>query len=81
MTKDESIIPIGMYCYTPVKAPCKENGFVYEVKRCPYWELKTDYPEQQNGYCHYLETGDMENTFLLWNSVKECGVNYDEQTN
>ena len=36
-----------MYCYD-------ENGV------CPYWALIPDQPEQENGYCHYLERGDKE---------------------
>jgi hypothetical protein len=41
--KAETLIPEGSYCYSPVKAPCEETGWVYQVKVCPYWEplLKT----------------------------------------
>jgi hypothetical protein len=58
-------IPQGLYCYD-------ENG------RCPWWSVNLRYPKQNNGYCSYLEKGDwMDNFGLLWDQVKECGVNED----
>ena len=50
MLKDYSkYIPKGLYCYD-------ENG-----KDCPFWELKRgEYPEQEDGYCHYLKKYDWE---------------------
>ena len=74
--KDTSVIPSGMYCY---------RGTVV----CPYWSLREEYPEQGNGYCAYLGRGDWEVEIpedyppnfpisplsLLWDQVKECGVN------
>jgi len=70
--KDENVIPEGMYCYTPI-------GFfdgVYKIKPCPYWGKREDKPEQENGYCDYLEQGDWESNHcsLLWDQVKECGI-------
>lgn len=76
--KDESVIPAGLYCYD-------KNGV------CPYWSLREDKPKQRNGYCSFLERGDWEVTdpelpedhpiqtahSLLWDQVKECGVNRD----
>lgn len=50
--KDTSVIPKGRYCYT-----YDENG---EYKLCPYYETREDLPEQYNGYCAYLEKGDVE---------------------
>jgi len=47
-------------------------------KICPYWSIRDSKPAQGNGYCGYLEWGDwdMENSVtLLWDQVKECGVN------
>ena len=32
----------------------------YTCEDCPYWDLNEDYPEQENGYCGYLEKGDWE---------------------
>jgi hypothetical protein len=52
MNKDTSVIPKGMYCYT-----YDENG---KYKPCPYHELREDRPEQYNGYCLFLEQGDLE---------------------
>ena len=73
-------IPKGIYCYD-------ENG------RCPHWELRGDKPEQHNGYCRYLKRGDWEAEIptdfpegfptccisLLWDAVKECSENMDEE--
>ena len=66
--KDESIIPKGIYCYD-------------ENRVCPYWNLKEFKPEQENGYCSFLEEGDweMEGVSLLWDQCKECGVNMGEE--
>ena len=45
--KDKSLIPKGIYCYD-------ENG------RCPYWSMDENRPEQENGYCSFLEKGDWD---------------------
>jgi len=75
---------------------------------CPYWSRRDDKPEQENGYCAYLEKGDwdlnkekrwrkvsMKNgkevqgkwesaydigltMSLIWDMVKECGINEEE---
>ncbi|NCQ51513.1 hypothetical protein GW796_06385 [archaeon] len=87
----KAIIPSGDYCYTPIQAPCDENNWVYKVKVCPFWEphdkekhgeLPKEYcdpkkPIFDGAYCSYLKLGDwMENgTSLLWDQIKECGVN------
>jgi len=72
MSKDTSIIPYGIYCYTSVGW---EDG-VYKVIPCPYWSRRTDKPEQENGYCSYLGVGDWDlHIGLLWDQVKECGIN------
>lgn len=83
--KDTSVIPKGIYCYGV------QDG---KRVRCPYWSLRDDQPEQHNGYCSFLERGDWEVKIppdfpphfptsclsLLWDAVKECGINedYDE---
>ena len=41
-------IPRGYYCY------------FRKDKKCPYWDRDSTYPEQENGYCHYLGKGDWE---------------------
>ena len=50
--KDPSIIPPGPYCYTYI-----DDIFCI----CPYWEMRLDKEYQDNGYCHFLEQGDLEN--------------------
>ena len=47
MKKDKSKIPHGCYCYD-------ENG------TCPYWRLIEDREYQENGWCDYMEKGDIE---------------------
>ncbi len=61
-----SIIPEGMYCYG-------KDG------RCPYWAISENHEEQENGYCAFLKEGDWqdEGCSLLWDQVKECGINND----
>ena len=82
MEKDISEIPKGMYCYTCFGMG--ENGKL-RVKRCPYWSRRLDKPEQEDGYCGYLEKGDWDDDFLslLWDSVKDpdCPVKESEDEN
>ena len=67
MDKDESVIPEGFYCYT---------GWGDSFKPCPYWSRRENKPEQQNGYCSFLDRSDwQEGLSLLWDQVKECGIN------
>lgn len=66
------VIPKGIYCYD-------KNGL------CPYWHLIQHLPNQLNGYCHLMKCGDwMEleegGTSLLWDQVKECGYNREEDS-
>ena len=51
MKKDKTKIPKGFYCYT-----FKDNKRI----PCPYWVRMNDRPEQENGYCTYLEKGDWQ---------------------
>jgi hypothetical protein len=57
-------IPNGIYCYD-------ENGV------CPYWGIDPSKPEQDNGYCTYLNKNDWEDlgVGLLWDQVKLCTEN------
>ena len=46
----EKHIPFGKYCY--------ENT---DDGKCPFWERKSDeYPEYEDGYCHYLHKSDWD---------------------
>lgn len=57
-------IPKGDYCYD-------KNG------TCRFWSLDKNRFTQENGYCSYLSKGDwdFQGTGLLWDMVKECGIN------
>ncbi len=67
------VIPLGPYCHG-----ARGSGVV-----CPYWDRDLSAPEQLDGYCHFLKAGDRpdrdDSTFLLWDQVKECGINLDEE--
>lgn len=82
MTKDKSVIPYGDYCYSILEEPCEKNNWKIKAKICPYWSLQEGPEDGNNGYCSFLEKGDWE-TFsvgLLWDQVKECGINtYDDE--
>ena len=71
-----SDIPYGSYCYEILEISPEGK---MKIKPCPYWELRKDKPSQLNGYCSHLKQGDWEDegTLLLWDGVKECGINSD----
>ncbi|MCK9441803.1 MAG: hypothetical protein M0Q13_10340 [Methanothrix sp.] len=93
MNKDTSVIPQGMYCYTIIDTPSKENGYKLKIKDCPYLSLNPNKPNQMNGYCSFLEYGDWDSEIsenipegfplsalsLLWDQCKECGINDNEE--
>jgi hypothetical protein len=47
------------------------------TRRCPYWCWDERYPDDEVGYCKHLKSGDRDEdgVGLLWDQVKECGVN------
>lgn len=73
----EANIPLGDYCYTPIEIV--DNSMTMRISSCPFWRKVDDQPEQLNGYCTYLKLGDWmeDGTLLLWDQVKECGINHD----
>lgn len=86
MSAAEAKVPHGDYCYSPLGTVAGADGMpVIEVKPCPYLKTRGDWPEQMNGYCRLLKTGDNTQgldkagnrrwTGHLWDAVKECGVN------
>lgn len=82
VVRAEGLIPQGDYCYAPREAPSAENGWVYKVNPCPFHRFLPDKPPQLDGWCDYLKAGDFEagGTSLLFDSVKECGVNQPTDT-
>jgi len=66
-TKNPALIPRGVYCYD-------ENG------KCPYWRLKKNLPEQENGYCSFLRESDYDRNekmgMVKW--ISKDGVSYTE---
>jgi hypothetical protein len=85
MEEAREVVPHGMYCYQWLTKP--ELVVVDGVPRikgesrmCPYWKLHGGKRSQENGYCRLMKVGDWTppgkgGTFLLWDQVKECGVN------
>ena len=69
--KDPNLIPEGIYCYTRIGG---------KQVNCPYWGRDYARPEQESGFCTYLDIrdwDDMPGVPLLWDSIKECGINDD----
>jgi len=66
----KSLIPHGVYCY-------QYHGTEFVL--CPFWSKNHLMPEQENGYCSFLSMADWygEGQGLLWDQVKECGINED----
>ena len=81
MERNLDVIPSGMYCYEWKDGDIDENG---EPRKstCPYWELREDHEEQDNGYCHFLGEGDwdVDGLSLLWDQCKECGENWGDDS-
>jgi hypothetical protein len=65
----------------PEEVVPKDTVYCYEGRsyRCPFWRKAYDLPDQNNGYCAHLRWGDWQGsgTGLLWDQVKECGINED----
>lgn len=77
LDRDPSVIPDGTYCYSRGHIERGEDGLpVMKAVPCPYWSLDAGRPQQEGGYCAYLDMGDWEGPGigLLWDQVKECGV-------
>ena len=66
LTHDQAIklIPEGPYCY-------------HKNAHCPFWDKFPNLPDQSSGFCHFMKKGDFteDSTLLLWDQVKECGIN------
>ena len=85
--QDMSVIPKGLYCHGPlVQEGKKPNGLpIFKApKMCPYWSSDKNLPNQGNGCCSFLgvKDGDTVNdkkVWLLWDQVKECGINMDDE--
>ena len=45
-------VPSGLYCYKRID---KTNKVM-----CPFWSIKEDLPEQENGFCDLLNISDYD---------------------
>ncbi len=69
----EKEIPKGQYCYSITGIDTKGKLL---SKTCPFWHIRLNAPEQENGFCSLLNRADNdEGLSLLWDQVKECGIN------
>jgi len=75
--KDISVIPKGPYCYTINRIEHTDNGAIIHENICPYWSLDETKERQNNGCCSFLGITDADDGGLLWDQVKECGINDD----
>lgn len=75
MIKNISLIPEGIYCYGR-----DSNG---KRVACPYWGKDSSKPEQESGFCTFLDIRDWDEGLgipLLWDGIKSCNINngYEE---
>jgi len=70
-------IPLGTKCYFTHSV----SSYSQETHYCPYWSLVLKKPQEQNGFCHYLNQGDWEYGTMIWDGNKECNVNIGEENN
>lgn len=77
----ERVIPRGMYCYEGSRNPASKT-----YKPCVFWSINKKKAEryesvQAAGYCGFLKSGDWMRKAggLLFDQVKECGINYDDK--
>ena len=66
---DASVIPNGLYCYTPDYV--SNNPFGYHVKPCPYYKIIN---KHWNG-CKYL--GIITDDPIFNDQCKMCSENYE----
>ena len=73
------VVPRGDYCYEFKKIVYPKDGSMpfRKVRKCPYWCWDKRYPNEDVGYCKYLKIGDRDEkgSGILFDQVKECGVN------
>lgn len=81
LQRDDSVIPVGSYCYkiTSALPPEVEGGLPrLLVYRCPYWAAFPvgDGTDAVYGYCALNQAGDWQKEIggLLFDQVKNCGV-------
>lgn len=67
MRNVEKYIPKGVYCY----------GYRPDGKHvtCPFLRFDKTKHYQENGICEAFKMRDADHFGLLWDMVKECGIN------
>ena len=56
---------------------------VFHTTNCPYWGSDPNQESQNSGFCTFLNTRDWDDSSggLLWDQVKDCGINVDYEDN
>jgi len=70
---DESVIPIGPYCYTWIETPSKENNFVGKTSVCPYYK----YHNNDIRECEFCGYKGLD--LILLDQCKICNTNYRDE--
>lgn len=69
--RNTSVIPEGLYCYTPIESPTKDNNYIYKIKPCKYYRHITKNIKS----CTY--EGFVGFDFCLYDQCKICGEKDD----
>lgn len=76
INKDTSVIPTRDYCYDATGKPCPYWSCEYTYEESDYMKMRP----HRNGKCSFLEIADdddVDGIGLLFDQVKECGINND----
>lgn len=58
----------------------EDKGFpILHTTPCPHWGRDTSRPDQENGFCKLLGINDWTEGTLLWDQVKACNFNIDQE--
>lgn len=83
MAAAREVVPHGAYCYAATgpmasrAGPDGTHSVSMPVATCPHWSTNGRKRDRQDGYCRLMRVGDWmgRGASLLWDQVKECGVN------
>ena len=68
----EKEIPKGHYCYFGSRSPGDKK-----YKPCKYWGIDKSKPSQDCGFCTLTNSKDWLDDDHLWDQLKSCGINED----
>jgi hypothetical protein len=50
---------------------------IMKTRPCPHWGVDKSRGEHGNGFCRLLGINDWTANTLLWDQIKECGINME----